>query len=346
MTVPITALKLSDIQTEFTGGVNPISLSEYYRGGATGYVPSTTATSATDGTPISTSSTIRMGMFRGTSKTFTFTATISSNTANYNLRTAAIAAGWNGTSALNATVTVNSGIYLYGTTTAGYGFDTGSIPTGSTLTLVNNGLIVGAGGAGGAGAQVPNIVANSFVAAVAGSAGGAGLRAQFAISITNNGTVAGGGGGGGGGGAEKRSYTYSSGTGKTISTDYYTAPGGGGGGGRGGIGVSTGGAGSTGAGGTTGQNLAAGTGTTGTLAAVGAGGFASNATGICAGGAGGTGGALGSGGATGGAPATSSAAFYNLGFVNGAAGGAAGAATSGNSNITWVVTGTRLGTLG
>lgn len=64
MPVPTTNVTLSSIQTEF-GGTNPISLSEYYRGGA--FVPIGTATSPIDGTPISTSGTIRMGMFRGTS---------------------------------------------------------------------------------------------------------------------------------------------------------------------------------------------------------------------------------------------------------------------------------------
>lgn len=65
MTVPTTNVRFSEIQTEF-GGTNPISMSEYYRGGAN--VPSGTATSAIDGVAISTSGTIRVGMFRGVSK--------------------------------------------------------------------------------------------------------------------------------------------------------------------------------------------------------------------------------------------------------------------------------------
>lgn len=65
MTTPTTDLQFSEIQTEF-GGTNPISMSEYYRGGAN--VPSGTATSGTDGTAISTSGAIRVGMFRGVTK--------------------------------------------------------------------------------------------------------------------------------------------------------------------------------------------------------------------------------------------------------------------------------------
>jgi hypothetical protein len=64
MPTPTTNLKMSDIQAEF-GGSNPISLSEYYRGGVN--VQSGTATSATDGTAISASGLIRVGMFRGVS---------------------------------------------------------------------------------------------------------------------------------------------------------------------------------------------------------------------------------------------------------------------------------------
>jgi len=66
MTTPTTNLTMSSIQTEF-GGSNPISLSEYYQGG--GNVPSGQSTSATDGTAIPTSGTIRMGEFRGITKT-------------------------------------------------------------------------------------------------------------------------------------------------------------------------------------------------------------------------------------------------------------------------------------
>jgi hypothetical protein len=66
MAVPTTLAKFSDIQTTF-GGSNPISISEYYKGGS--YVPSNQATSGTDGTAIPTSGLIRVGEFRGLSKT-------------------------------------------------------------------------------------------------------------------------------------------------------------------------------------------------------------------------------------------------------------------------------------
>ena len=223
-------------------------------------------------------------------KPFNFAQTISADTLNYNLRAAAVAAGWNQTDPLNATVTINPGVYVGSSTTAGYGFDTGApFPAGTTLALVNNGFIVGAGGNGGDCAQ-----------AIDGSPGGPALRAQAAITITNNGTIGGGGGGGGG------SRTFVSGRGYF----YY-----GGGGGRGYLGGAGGGGSSQAASGDAGSKTAAGRG---------------------------GGGGSGAGGDLGGA---GSAGQYGPGIVPGDAGGAAGAAVVGNANITWTVTGTRLGSI-
>lgn len=67
MPTPTTGITFSSIQTEF-GGANPISMSEYYRGGSAG-VPIGQATSITDTTAISASGAIRIGMFRGLTKT-------------------------------------------------------------------------------------------------------------------------------------------------------------------------------------------------------------------------------------------------------------------------------------
>jgi hypothetical protein len=130
---------------------------------------------------------------------FVFTATIAANTANYNLKTAAIAAGWDQVLPLSATITINAGVYVYSVSTGSYAFDTGAtFPTGTILTLINNGIILGMGGAGAmGGGWLPNAATSPPGSGVGG--GGPALRAQYAISITNNGDIAGGGGGGGGG---------------------------------------------------------------------------------------------------------------------------------------------------
>ena len=103
-------------------------------------------------------------MVSGGATPFKFTPTISADTLNYNLRAAAVAAGWNQTDPLIATVTVNSGIYVGSSSTGAYGFDTGAtFPAGTTLTLVNNGMIVGAGCMGVFARSIKPMLDNLFI---------------------------------------------------------------------------------------------------------------------------------------------------------------------------------------
>lgn len=134
------------------------------------------------------SGTISMSNLRG--KANAFNATISAHQTNLNLRTWALANGWNGTSA--AVITVASGIYIYSTatSTAGLTID-GSWPGG--ITLINNGYIMGMGGSGSLSGTVYN-----------GNPGGPAISLGTSCTITNNSYIAGGGGGAGfigGGGA-------------------------------------------------------------------------------------------------------------------------------------------------
>lgn len=119
---------------------------------------------------------------------FRFSPVISTVVVNFNLRAAAIAAGWDQVSPLKAIVTVASTGVVGSASTGGYAFDTGAgFPAGSDLKLINTGYIVGAGGNG----------AWAYYPASAGFAGGPALRAQYPIVITNTGVIGGGGGGGG-----------------------------------------------------------------------------------------------------------------------------------------------------
>lgn len=128
----------------------------------------------------------------------TISLSISSNTQNYNAYNAAIAAGWNGADPLNLTVTVAPGVVVGSNSTGAYAFDTGSgYPAGSSISIINNGYIVGAGGAGGNGGQV----AYYQCSGTAGGAGGPALHIGFNTAVTNSGVIGGGGGGGGGGAA-------------------------------------------------------------------------------------------------------------------------------------------------
>lgn len=196
---------------------------------------------------------------------FVFVDVITSDVTNYNLRARAVAAGWDQVVPLVATTTVNSGIVLSADSTGQYAFDTGvTFPAGTTLALINNGFVIGMGGAGGA----------SYTA---GSNGGPALRAQYAIGIDAAGGVIGGGGGGGGGnkgggGGGRSGRTdaaggvgLGNGTSGTFSSGGSGGSGGGGAGGTtdpggDGSGVSGGGGGGWGASGGTTGSYAGGTG--------------------------------------------------------------------------------------
>lgn len=97
--------------------------------------------------------------------------------------------------------------------TGSYALRTGVFPAGSILKIVNNGYIVGKGGAGGVG--------NTTGASGVGQSGGTALYIDFPCSIeTAAGYIFGGGGGGGG------AYGYD------TSASYVYCPGGGGAGGN------------------------------------------------------------------------------------------------------------------
>ena len=258
-----------------------------------------------------------ISMSDGYGKANQFAFAIASNQTNANLRTLALNAGWNGTSKVVATI--NSGIYVSSNSTGTPALTVnGSFPNG--VELVNNGFIVGRGGNGGTGGGLTN--GGGGINGSAGSTGGLALSVSTTISIRNNGTVGGGGGGGGGGANDITS------SGKSLL--YYG--GGGGGGGRSSTTNSSGGAGGYA------FHGSGGTGGAGTTASAGAGGSRGGGAGGLGGGGGGWG-ATGSSGTNGTTPETPS------GLRGPYSGGAGGAAVSGNSNITWLAFGTRLGAI-
>jgi len=270
---------------------------------------------------------IALSKFYGKSNVFSMNVT----GTNVNLRTLALASGWNGTAKVSATIQTGVLINSSSVGSAALVID-GAWPGGVELT--NNGTIRGAGGAGGNGGNAPYASAQP---AAAGNGGGTALSISSPVTIYNNQTIAGGGGGGGGGGSATQ----------FIGRTGTAAAGGGGGGGGAGLNSPPGAAG--GAGGTAsgagnprpGNAGSAGTATTGGAGGTGTSWVVGGYTNL-RGGTGGTGGALGSGGANGdphfqGNPINSSGAR--------GLGGAAGPATVGNSLVTWGATGTRLGPL-
>ena len=163
--------------------------------------------------------------------TFTLSLVISTNTANFNLYDAAKAATppfgpkWDGILPLSVTVTVNSGIYVYASSTSTKAFTVDSrIPATSVITIINNGYILGAGGKGG------RSVGGRHCGTLAGGAGfngGNAIYLAYNILLMNYGIIGAGGGGGGGGGGQSI-WDASSGSGGggggftgSIGGDYY-----------------------------------------------------------------------------------------------------------------------------
>lgn len=185
-----------------------------------------------------------------------------------------------------------------------------------TVTIVNNGTILGAGGAGGRGGDAPGA---GVVPATVGLVGGNAVFVNRPTIITNNGTIA---GGGGGGGSSAGQTTTVPGPPKGSPSTFRR----GGSGGGGGAGLNSVTPGIGGAGGLGGVPGGA-SGTPGTTGSGGAGipvqTFAPNGATVGPSGPGGGRGAVG---------------------VNaGTPGGGAGNYITGNPFVTWPVTGTRLG---
>lgn len=300
----------------------------------------------------------------GLGKANVFVFTIAGNNNDVNLRDQAVAAGWNAVAPVSATIA--SGAVLNGSGPSPAIRINGSFPNGVTLT--NNGTIAGRAGNGAVGGAARGDQGattqdgRTLGIAFGGSSGGNGhpaLIANVAVTVFNNGTIAGGGGGGGGGGATiGNQVTFTSG-GKdqpqtTRRRRAAAAGGGGGGAGRGNNFGNSGGAGGIRVRGSTFsignidilREAAAGGGSN--LSVSGGGGFRGEERDPgdthAQGGDGGAGGFFGAAGASG---QNSQFVFptANARTSTGGAGGAGGPAVQGNNNITWGATGTRFGAL-
>jgi hypothetical protein len=144
---------------------------------------------------------------------FVYTDTITSDTINYDVNTLMTTAGWDGTSNTDVSVTVNSGYTVYSGSAFVAAINFPTLPSFSSVTVTNSGVIMGCGGSGGDGGD--------------GQDGGDAISiptGPIDIEIINNSgaTIAGGGGGGGG------AYVTES------PVAYYCGGGGGAGGGIGG----------------------------------------------------------------------------------------------------------------
>jgi len=209
-------LSFTEIVAEFADTA-PHSMSEFYRGA--GKVP-------TNNTNIPTSGAISFSNFYNAVNRIVINYIFSSNTQQATINPASLPGYVAGIS--DIIITVNSGIYVWSDSTSVPGLTIGSANSGDTITLVNNGYIIGRGADG-----IDGWLARG------GNPGGPALTINYPVTINNTNSsayIAGGGGGGG-------------------STNYISQAGGGGGagGGKGGDVNSNGNFGAGGAGGLPGQ---------------------------------------------------------------------------------------------
>jgi hypothetical protein len=188
------SISLSQLQAEF-GGTDPISLTEYYRGGD--FVTS-------NNTSVPTTGEISMTDFFNTEKMFFYT--ISANVADFNLMNAATAEGY--TEGDPITLTINSGVYVYGESSAAL---TASGNFGQ-ITIHNYGYIIGKGGSGGspsgAGGNGDTGISTTKYGVIINNYSGAFICGGGGGGSGGNGWAGGGGGAGGGRGGN---FTYSGG---------------------------------------------------------------------------------------------------------------------------------------
>jgi hypothetical protein len=188
------AVSFSDLRTEYSAS-GAVSFSDFYRGASSNYVranaANNTATNLSANVP--TSGTINFTNFRSQARGFRFTFT--TNATNQDASTL-FGTDW-GVS-YPKDIVINSGVTVGATSTSNEALE---ISTGGlgTITITNNGTIIGAGGA-------------------AGGAGGDAFEAFVACTFVNNGNVYGGGGGGGTGG---NGGTGGAGSYTTTTTQYH-----------------------------------------------------------------------------------------------------------------------------
>lgn len=136
---------------------------------------------------------IDMNTAHGKSNRVTASYTFTTNTTNAALNVSTLSGYSAGRS--DITITVNTGIYLWASTTANNGLTLTGGATGDAITLVNNGFIMGCGGAGGG-----DFLGTTYPAPEAtGLPGGPAISLAYPITINNTNPVAYIGGGGGGG---------------------------------------------------------------------------------------------------------------------------------------------------
>jgi len=183
------SLSFSSLRTEFVGGSSAVSLGDLYRGGSNIRAKHPTNNATNDAANVPESGALDVSDFYDQGKGFTFT--YSSGATDQNLSDVFGSTDYGVD--YPKKVVIPSSVTLGTNNTSEYALEADSGGAG-TITITNNGNIIGAGGAGGSGGS-----ANSG-AGSAGSSGGDAFKASVAVTLINNGSMLAGGGGGSGGG--------------------------------------------------------------------------------------------------------------------------------------------------
>ena len=193
--MPITPsgqVKFSDLRTEFIGGSGSVPLGGLYRGGSNIRSKAANNNATNLAAAVPTSGELQMSDFYGQAKAFKYTYNASATDQN-----ASTLFGDDYAVDYPKEVLIPASVTLGTNSTSEYAFEINSGASGS-ISVTNNGTIIGAGGAGGGGGSA-NAGGGS-----SGSAGGDAIKVASAATFVNNGSIYAGGGGGGGAGGGGR----------------------------------------------------------------------------------------------------------------------------------------------
>jgi len=192
------SLSFSSLRTEFVGGSSAIGLGDLYRGGSNILKKAGDNQATNLAASVATSGTLSTSDFYDQAKGFTFTYSTSFLSGSSGTdQNASTLFGDDYDVNYPKNIVIPSPITLGSNNTAEYGLEIDSGGAG-TITVTNNGTIMGAGGAGGSAGSAGSAGAGG--AGGSGSAGGDAMKFAVDCTIINNGSILGGGGGGAGGG--------------------------------------------------------------------------------------------------------------------------------------------------
>ena len=223
------SLSFSALRTEFVGGSSAISLSDLYRCGSNIRTKHPGNPAVNDAANIPTSGTIKFSEFYDQGKGFTYT--YSANATDQDI--APLFGSDDFAVDYPKNVLIPSDYTIGTNNTSEFALELESGGNG-TITITNNGTIVGAGGAAGSAGSAGSGGAGG--AGAAGSAGGEAFKAAMACVFLNNGSLLAGGGGGGGGGGQAAASGSTGGAGGQTSITGSSETFAGGGGATGGTG--------------------------------------------------------------------------------------------------------------